>query len=175
MPLAVNLGARHFQATGFAQRIEARLAKYDISPDLLVLELTETTLLAEDPSVSAALAHLQSLGLGVSIDDFGTGYSSLQYLKRLPLTELKIDRSLVSKIGDREDRALVAAVIALGRSLQAHVVAEGVETEEQRDLLTSMGCSHAQGFLYSKALPPPDFVQWLHGHEATREPRAPMP
>ena len=109
-------------------------------------------------STAGLMNALHSIGIKLSLDDFGTGYSSLQYVKKLPIDQLKIDRSFVTDLGiDPDDDAIVDAIIAIGLSMHLEVVAEGVETEQQRDLLTQKGCTHYQGYLFSKPIPIEEF------------------
>jgi diguanylate cyclase len=111
------------------------------------------------------------MGVRIAIDDFGTGYSSLLYLKRLPASELKIDRGFVHNLAhDSEDRAIVAAIVALGQTLDLKIVAEGVETVAQQEFLTDMGCDSLQGFLFGKPMPPAQFLAALERHEALHQP-----
>ena len=113
---------------------------------------------------AAALAALRAMGIGLALDDFGTGYSSLAYLKRLPLTHLKIDRSFVRDLpGDTEDAAIAAATLSIARDLGLQVIAEGVETDAQRDFLLERQCSVMQGFLFARPLPPHEIGQLLTG------------
>ncbi|MBN2885403.1 MAG: EAL domain-containing protein, partial [Chromatiaceae bacterium] len=152
--VAVNLGARHFREPDLVDRIRERLARHGLPAHCLELELTESVLLDNAPQIGASLAALEHLGVGLAIDDFGTGYSSLGYLKRLPLTTLKIDRSFVQDLEtDPDDRVLAATIVALGHSLELEIVAEGVESEAQRRLLLEQGCDLAQGYLFSPAVP----------------------
>lgn len=149
LTMAVNLAARHFRDPEFMARIEVLLKSYGIRPQQLVLELTESVLLESGIRTVQTLQALRNLGFGLAIDDFGTGYSSLGYLKRLPITALKIDQSFVRDLAvDPGDRTLAGTVVALGHHLGLEVVAEGVETQEQRDILIAQGCEHAQGYLF---------------------------
>ena len=128
----------------------------------LELEITESLLVQASPDLLERLKAINELGISLALDDFGTGYSSLGYLKRLPLSKLKIDRSFVTDIpGDAEDEAIIRATLSMAHDLGLHVVAEGVETPAQRDFLRRHGCDVFQGWLYSKALRPEDLVAWL--------------
>jgi diguanylate cyclase (GGDEF)-like protein len=144
--VAVNVSARQFR-TGLADTVRAAIADSGIDPAGLCLELTETTVMDDVPTALTILGELKELGLAVSIDDFGTGYSSLAHLRRLPLDEVKIDKSFIDGLGtDPEDTAIVVAVISLAHALDREVVAEGVETVEQLEKLRALGCEFAQGF-----------------------------
>jgi EAL domain-containing protein (putative c-di-GMP-specific phosphodiesterase class I) len=154
VPIAVNLSAHQFRTGKLEEKIGAVLRDTGVAPELLELEITESTLMQDEPRVVAALEALRAAGLRISIDDFGTGYSSLAYLRRLPVDTLKVDRSFVQGIADNEgDAALTAAIVSMARALGLRTVAEGVETEAQRDLLRSFGCDEMQGWLVSKAVP----------------------
>ncbi|MDQ5911346.1 MAG: hypothetical protein QG599_3443 [Pseudomonadota bacterium] len=162
LTIAVNLAARHFRDPGLVERIQRLLTTYHLPPDRLELELTETTLIEMGPQTMTALATLHRMGVGLAIDDFGTGYSSLRYLKHLPITVLKIDQSFVRDlVTERDDRTLAATIVMLGHGLKLAVVAEGVETEEQRRILIAQGCDLAQGYLFSPPLPAEQFSAWL--------------
>jgi diguanylate cyclase (GGDEF)-like protein len=162
IPLSVNLAAPSLTSMALLGKLDALMGRFDLRPPSLILEITETILMQEVESGIALLQTLRERGYGVSLDDFGTGYSSLSYLKRFPLDELKIDRAFVTDaaIGGR-DSALAAAIIALGRELGLHVVAEGVETREQSDFLLRRGCNVQQGYLFSKPVPGGEFARLL--------------
>lgn len=152
--LAVNVSARQFGATGFVQQIEALLFSSGIVPSRLKLEITESMLLDNIEKDISTMRQLKALGVSFSMDDFGTGYSSLQYLKRLPLDQIKIDQSFVRELASNSsDKAIVRTIIAMANSMDLDVIAEGVETEEQKQMLLNAGCSHFQGFLFSKPVP----------------------
>jgi diguanylate cyclase (GGDEF)-like protein/PAS domain S-box-containing protein len=149
--LAVNVSARQFRQADFVAQVQTTLQHNAIDPGRLKLELTESLLLENVEDTIATMAALKRLGVRFSLDDFGTGYSSLQYLKRLPLDQLKIDQSFVRDIAnDNSDKAIVRTIIAMTQSMNLKVIAEGVETEEQRQLLLDKGCTHFQGYLFGR-------------------------
>ena len=149
VPVAVNVSAKQLRDCDFVNLVARILGDCALGPDDLEIELTESVLVSDVKACREILARLKSMGVRIGVDDFGTGYSSLAYLKRLPLDVLKIDCSFVRELGNSaDDAAIVQAIIALGRSLHLSVVAEGVETIDQRDFLDSCGCTCAQGFLY---------------------------
>ena len=151
--LAVNVSARQFRHSHFVDEVLGVLEETGANPHRLKLELTETLLLDDVEDTILRMDTLRASGLGVSLDDFGTGYSSLSYLKRLPLDQLKIDQSFVRDLlTDPNDAAIVDTIIGLSRTLGLEVIAEGVETPEQRDLLANAGCMHYQGYLFSRPL-----------------------
>jgi EAL domain-containing protein (putative c-di-GMP-specific phosphodiesterase class I) len=146
--------------------VQTSVTRFDIDPKLLKLELTESMLAASIDEIAAIMGTLAQSGIRFSLDDFGTGYSSLQYLKILPLYQLKIDHSFVRDIAvDSIDRAIVRTIVVMAQSLDLDVIAEGVETEQQRALLLDQGCTHFQGDLFSKPLAIDDFEDFLrHSH-----------
>jgi diguanylate cyclase (GGDEF)-like protein/PAS domain S-box-containing protein len=151
VPVAVNLSARQFMHRGLVDAIGAVVRDTGIDPALLECEITETALMEHGQQTLEILSQIEQMGVKLAIDDFGTGYSSLAYLKRFPVHTLKIDRAFVRDLEtSSEDQAIVAAIVALSRSLQLSVVAEGVETEAQFALLREQGCQFAQGYLFSK-------------------------
>ena len=163
--LAVNLAAGQFRATNLAERIRERLVREGCRPQSIEVEVTETGMLRDPEGVGRTLTALREMGLRVAIDDFGTGYSSLSHLKRFPIDTLKIDKTFVADVlTDRDDTAIVSAVIALARALDMEVIAEGVETEAQRALLAAHGCDAYQGYLFSRALPAPEFEALMNRH-----------
>ncbi len=152
--LAVNVSARQFCHSDFVDQVRKVVAYHEIRPDRLKLELTESLLMDTIEVNIATMTALSEIGVQLSLDDFGTGYSSLQYLKRLPLDQLKIDQSFVRHLAtDNSDKAIVGTIIAMAESLSLDVIAEGVETEEQRQLLKEMGCNCFQGYLFGKPVP----------------------
>ncbi|QXP83450.1 EAL domain-containing protein [Methylococcus sp. Mc7] len=163
--VGVNLAARHFRDPRLVQRVESLLCRYGVPGSSLQLELTESTLLDADAQTMIVLQELIALGCSLSIDDFGTGYSSLSYLKNLPIATLKIDRSFVRDIAfDADDRTISGTVVALGHSLGLKVIAEGVESEEQRRILLEQGCDFGQGYLFSRPLGSKEFTKWRMEH-----------
>jgi EAL domain-containing protein (putative c-di-GMP-specific phosphodiesterase class I) len=160
--LAVNVSARQFGATEFVNQVEALLSSSGIVPSRLKLEITESMLLDNIERDISTMRQLKALGVSFSMDDFGTGYSSLQYLKRLPLDQIKIDQSFVRELGSNSsDKAIVRTIIAMANSMDLDVIAEGVETGEQREMLLNVGCKHFQGYLFSQALPIEQFEKLL--------------
>jgi EAL domain-containing protein (putative c-di-GMP-specific phosphodiesterase class I) len=154
VPLAVNLSPRQFMHKGLVAAIGDVVRETGIDPALLEFEITETALMQHGEHTLEILRQINGMGLRLSIDDFGTGYSSLAYLKRFPVKKVKIDRAFIKDLEhSAEDRAIVAAIIALADSLQLSTVAEGVETEEQFALLQANGCRYAQGYLFSAPVP----------------------
>lgn len=164
MPIvvSVNVSALEFRQADFVERLTRLLAVHQLPPTLLELELTETILLQDAHEMELRLGALSELGVSLAIDDFGTGYSSLAYLKKLPIHKLKIDQSFVRGLPEDDgDRAIVSAIISMGRALHIEVVAEGVETSAQRAVLQQMQCGHFQGYLCSPSLPSAEFRQLL--------------
>jgi diguanylate cyclase (GGDEF)-like protein len=158
LTVAVNISARQLREADFVSRVLSALAQAGADPTRLKLELTESMLVDNIESVIAKMTEIKAVGIGLSLDDFGTGYSSLSYLKRLPLDQLKIDRSFVRDIvEDLSSRAIAQSVISLGQVMNRSVIAEGVETEGQLDCLTELGCHAFQGFLFGSPLPLEDF------------------
>ncbi|MEZ5371540.1 MAG: EAL domain-containing protein [Microthrixaceae bacterium] len=151
--LRVNMSARELQAPGLVDSVAEILGGLNYPPSALCIELTETALMGNAPSSAAVLDDLHALGVSLAIDDFGTGYSSLSYLKRFPVDVLKIDRQFVQGLPDGDDRAIIAAVMALADALGLEVSAEGVEEAVQRDILVTLGCVRGQGYLYSPPVP----------------------
>ena len=169
LQIAVNIAASQFRASNFADRIIERIKREGCDPRLVEIEITETGLLRDPEGVGRTVSALRAIGVSVAIDDFGTGYSSLSHLKRFPIDTLKIDRSFVADVlTDRDDAAIVYAVIALAHALEINVVAEGVETEEQRVLLAQQGCGAYQGYLFSRPLPSAAFEALLKQYQSTQ-------
>ncbi len=160
--LAVNVSANQFHQADFVAQVQAAVQRHAINPMLLKLELTESMLFENIEEIIATMNVLKEIGVLFSLDDFGTGYSSLQYLKRLPLNQLKIDQSFVRDIAvDNSDKAIVSTIIVMAQSLGLDAIAEGVETEEQRQFLLDTGCTHYQGYLFGKPVPIAQFEAQL--------------
>ena len=152
--LSVNLSCQQLRGGSLRTLLAARLAEHHVPARALEVELTESGMMTDPEVAVAELRAVRELGVGLAVDDFGTGYSSLSYLTRLPLTTLKIDRAFVSDLHVSErSRAVARAIVALGANLNLRVVAEGVETEDQRDALLDLGCTLQQGYLYGRAMP----------------------
>ena len=167
--MAVNLSARQFRHLYLASLVEDSLRENGIEPHRLEIELTESLLMEDTETTRAMLDNFRRLGVRLAIDDFGTGHSSLSYIKRFNIDTLKIDRSFVQSLPDNdEDVAIAAAVIALGRSMKMCVVAEGVETQEQAQLLRELGCDEMQGYLLGRPMPGGDFAAWFLDYRRNR-------
>ena len=164
IPLAVNISARQFRRPEFVDRVLAVLYRTGANPQNLKLEITESMLLEDVEGVIAKMSALKSHGLRFSLDDFGTGYSSLSYLKRLPLDQLKIDRAFVLDIlNDVTSGAIAQTIVSLSRAMGLLVIAEGVETEQQREFLVRLGCDALQGYLIGRPVPIEEFDRtWIH-------------
>jgi len=163
--LSVNISARQFQQTDFAQTVMNAVEESGLEPQWLKLEITETTAMLNTDLTMTVLKDLAAKGIEASLDDFGTGHASLTYLKEFPLHALKIDRSFVTDLpGDRRNVAIATAVIGLAHALELEVVAEGVETEQQLDFLRSRDCDSFQGYLFSPPVPADQFAQIVRAH-----------
>jgi diguanylate cyclase (GGDEF)-like protein len=164
--IAVNLSPVQFGHPTLTDVVKATLDRHSLPPRCLTLEITESTAMRDADASAIILEQLTAMGVRIAIDDFGTGYSSLLYLKRLPATELKIDRGFVNTLErDSEDRAIVSAIVALGQTLDLEIVAEGVETVAQQLFLTELGCDSLQGFLLGKPMPAAQFLAALAERE----------
>ena len=165
LTIAVNVSARQFHQDAFVEHVLAALDRSGANPQRLKLELTESLLIDDVDSLIAKMSSLKARGVGFSLDDFGTGYSSLAYLKRLPIDQLKIDQSFVRDVlTDTNDASIARTIVTLGQSLGLSVIAEGVETEAQRDFLARHACHAYQGYLFSRPLPLVDFEAFVESH-----------
>ncbi|MCU0296134.1 MAG: EAL domain-containing protein [Candidatus Nanopelagicales bacterium] len=168
--VAVNISARQLLARGLVERVEQSLRTSGIPASAVQLEITESAVMNDLEPIVDTLVALRALGLSLAVDDFGTGYSSLAYLKRLPVTTVKIDRSFVSGLGahdDAFDRPIVDAIIKMAQSLRLEVIAEGVEDTSQRQALMQLGAGVAQGYLWSRPLPADQLSDWLTVRQPT--------
>ena len=162
LSVAVNVSPVQFRQRDFTATVTAALADAALPPDRLELEVTEGLLVQDNGDAVARLAEIKALGVRITMDDFGTGYSSLAYLQRFPFDKIKIDRSFVRQLGGRPDtRAIVRAMVQLGRSLAVPICAEGVETAGQLLLLRDEGCQEAQGYLFARPVPADEVVAML--------------
>ena len=164
VPMAVNMSPVHFQVDGLKSRIQQLLLKYQVSPAVLELEITENTAMGDMEKGSNYINELQQMGIRVSIDDFGTGYSSLGYLRKMPIDKIKIDRSFVTEMAANDsDMMIVKTMITLAHGLGKRILAEGVETETQLQLLRTLACDAIQGYLLAKPLPEAEALALLNG------------
>ncbi|QKW11208.1 aminotransferase class I/II-fold pyridoxal phosphate-dependent enzyme [Streptomyces sp. NA04227] len=162
LSLHVNVSPRQFRDSGFIDHVERTLATSGLVPGSLVLELTESVLMQHDEQIVAAMHQLKQLGVALAIDDFGTGFSSLSYLREFPIDVLKVDKSFIDNIAtDGQQIALVEEIVRIADVLGLRVIAEGIENEGQRDLLTAIGCRHGQGFLFAPPVPAPEAERLL--------------
>jgi EAL domain-containing protein (putative c-di-GMP-specific phosphodiesterase class I) len=153
LTISINVSAKQFYQNNFVDQVQTSVKRHGINPSLLKLELTESMLLENIEDTIVKMTVLKEVGIRFSLDDFGTGYSSLQYLKRLPLTQLKIDQSFVRDIVcDSSDKAIVRTIIAMAKSMELDVIAEGVETKDQQEQLLKIHCKQFQGYLFGKPM-----------------------
>jgi EAL domain-containing protein (putative c-di-GMP-specific phosphodiesterase class I) len=170
LAVAVNLFARNLVDADFPTLVAGLLERWNVEPGLLEFEITESAMLADPTRTKLILEQLSAMGIRLSIDDFGTGYSSLAYLKRLPVSEIKVDRSFVMNMEkDQDDATIVKSTIDLGRNLGLDVVAEGVDSEQVWDRLKALGCTTAQGYYLSRPIPAPELQTWLLQRRRARD------
>ncbi|HEY4731740.1 MAG TPA: bifunctional diguanylate cyclase/phosphodiesterase, partial [Gammaproteobacteria bacterium] len=161
--VAINLSARNLHDTQLPDYIHRVMQMYEIDPEWLVIEITESAIMSDPIRAMEVLTRLHDMGIRLSIDDFGTGYSSLSYLKQLPVDEIKIDKSFVADMAkNKDDLVIVRSTIDLAHNMGRKVIAEGVNTPEIWDMLVNLGCDMAQGFYICEPLPPVRLKQWLH-------------
>jgi EAL domain-containing protein (putative c-di-GMP-specific phosphodiesterase class I) len=169
--LAVNVSPRSLLDVDLPDQVAEILDRWNVPPDRLILEITEGSLMADSMPSLSVLSRLSEVGVRLSVDDFGTGYSSLSHLKRLPIDEIKVDRSFVTNMrNDANDTMIVRATVDLGRNLGLQVVAEGVEDRGTLARLAEFGCDLAQGFFLSPPMSGPDLTKWLASHEVESGP-----
>ncbi|WP_315980817.1 EAL domain-containing protein [Aliamphritea spongicola] len=151
--------------------IESALKQAQLNPEYLALEVTESFIIRQPEVSIGKLTYLRDLGISLAMDDFGTGYSSLSYLKRLPVEKLKIDRSFIKDIGiDKSDESIIMATVAMCQSLELGIIAEGVETPQQLEFMTALGCYCVQGYYYSKPLPADELYDFVCERNQVSEP-----
>jgi len=166
LKIAVNVAALQLKKPDFCEQVLAILEELSLNRDMLKLELTESTIM-EDAIHGATLMDLSQKGIYLAIDDFGTGYSSLSYLRKLPVKQLKIDRSFIMECeSDASVANIVQAIIGLGHTLGLEVLAEGVETEHQANLLQQWSCDYGQGYYFARPMPEEDFLNWLNARRS---------
>jgi len=169
LAVSVNVSARELIQSTLPEMFQSMLQKYDVPAEWIWVEITESAILDDPDHAIETLERLRALGIRISIDDFGTGYSSLSYLKRMPVDELKIDKSFVMGMTNhKDDETIVRSTIDLGHNMGLKVVAEGVETEEMLEQLKEMRCDLVQGYHLSRPLPPAKLELWLHGWESNQ-------
>jgi EAL domain-containing protein (putative c-di-GMP-specific phosphodiesterase class I) len=161
--VAVNISPRSLLDPGFVDEVAREIARTDLPPSSLILEITETNLMTDPESAIAALQRLRAIGVRLSVDDLGTGYSSLAYLQRLPVDEIKIDRSFLSSFDEPSAQAVVGTIVDLGHRLGKQVVAEGVEVSASLDALRLLGCDCAQGYWIARPMPAEQLTRFLEG------------
>jgi len=168
--VAANLSARNLHDPGLADEIARLVWKYKVPPGQLELEITESALMGDTARALDLLPKLRAMGIRLAIDDFGTGYSSLAYLKQMPVSQIKIDRSFVRHMSeDAADTAIVGGTVDLAHNLGLEVVAEGVEDRATFNMLAALGCDVVQGWLVAPALPAADLVSWLDRREQAND------
>ena len=154
--MSINVSNRQFWQSPVIEDVGARLAAWGLDPSCLAVEITEGVIMHDVKLAASMLAQLKTLGIQVHVDDFGTGYSSLEALHDLPIDALKIDRSFVGRLGtSSRSRELVRTIVTMGRNLDLDVIAEGIETAVEEEILQELGCTHGQGYRYSRPVPGP--------------------
>jgi EAL domain-containing protein (putative c-di-GMP-specific phosphodiesterase class I) len=174
LTIAVNVSMRSLRERRFATEVAELIDHVGAQPDWLMLEITESTIMADPGTVMIVLRDLEDMGVLLSIDDFGTGYSSLSHLRQLPVTELKIDRSFVKGLGNAQpdsDAAIIRSTVELAHNLGLTVVAEGVENRATVDRLRGMGCDQIQGYYLSRPLPADEISVWLAERAVSPQPQ----
>lgn len=165
LTLSVNVSPIQLRSETFALKVVSALVNSGLSPNRLVLEITEAALIDDDDAALRILHELRSIGVQIALDDFGTGYSSLSYLRRFPFDKIKIDRSFISDLSKPEgSSAIIKAVVAIASERNIATTAEGVETNEQREKLHQLGCEEMQGFLFSRPKPADDLRELMGEH-----------
>jgi diguanylate cyclase len=172
---SMNVSSRDLYGNDIVARLAARLTEYRVEPTQIQIEITESALLRDPSRVTGTVGRICALGVSVALDDFGTGYSSLQHLRRLPISEIKIDRSFVGAMANNhDDAAIVRSTVEMARALGIRTVAEGVETEYTRQMLAEAGCTLAQGWLTAHPMPASEIVRWMEGRTIAANVYAPV-
>lgn len=167
LKLAVNVSPQQFRDGSFVDQVIDVVGRHRVDPKLLELELTEGIVVGDVDDIIDKMNRLAKFGVSLSLDDFGTGYSSLRYLKRMPFRQVKVDQSFIrDMLNDERDATIVKGIVQLGRELHLSIIAEGVETQEQRDFLLSLGCTEFQGYLFGQPMPADRFLEALTGEQA---------
>ena len=162
VPIAVNLSPITLHEQDFANQVQRLLRKWDVPSKGLTLEITESAIMSDVARATETVNQLHDMGLKISIDDFGTGYTSLSYIRRLPVSEIKVDKSFVLNMRDvNDDAVIVRSIVELGHNLGLAVVAEGIEDQETWDLLSDLSCNQAQGYFISKPVLAEEFYDWV--------------
>jgi EAL domain-containing protein (putative c-di-GMP-specific phosphodiesterase class I) len=165
MNISINISAANLQATEFPEQVRGLLARYVVPYPRLGIEMAESAIMTDSECAIAALTQMKEMGLKLALDDFGTGCSALSYLARLPIDEVKIDRPFIKNVSShKNNRIIVQAIINLAHDLGLRVVAEGVETQAEKDLLLELRCDEAQGFYFTQPLPAAELMVWLREH-----------
>jgi predicted signal transduction protein with EAL and GGDEF domain len=160
--VSVNISAINLNDKDLSKNIQASLVKWSVHPGYLILELTESSIMSNPTYALTVLKNLNAMGIGLSIDDFGTGHSSLAYIKKLPVTEIKIDKSFVNQMSENNsEEAIIRSIVILARYLNISLVVEGVEDKASYDRLNKIGCEIAQGYFIAKPMPVDDFFNWM--------------
>jgi EAL domain-containing protein (putative c-di-GMP-specific phosphodiesterase class I) len=165
--ISLNMSAKQFQDTCFIDNLKKNLIEFAVPPEYIKIELTETALVADPQQAITTINSLKELGIRISLDDFGTGYSSLSYLHRIPIDQLKVDQSFVRDLTiNRVSRSITETIVLMANSMEIDVIAEGVETKEEWQLLESFGCYHYQGYYFHRPMPAADFAALLQQGKA---------
>ena len=164
--LAINLSAQQLFHQGTLDMLQDLVGRGDLGADSLEIEITESGIMQNPELAVTNLSAIRDMGIGIAIDDFGTGYSSLAYLKRFPINILKIDRSFIRDITlDQDDTTIVKTILAMSEALNMRAIAEGVETQEQKDILAELGCAEGQGYLFARPMPCEDLISFFRSRE----------
>jgi EAL domain-containing protein (putative c-di-GMP-specific phosphodiesterase class I) len=165
LTMSVNVSMRDLLDSGIVDCIRQELRRFRLAPSMVTLEITETHIMGDAQRARPILDRIAGLGVRISVDDFGTGYSSLSCLRQFPVDEIKIDKAFVNDLGNQDNRAIVKAIVGIGKSLNVDIVAEGVEGSDALEVLADMGCTRLQGYVVARPMPAPEFGEWLRARE----------